>query len=137
MDLLDVSLSIPLVQLHYACVCGLVTEQRISEVSSQCLGQAKSPKDRMLGKLIVYAPNPFVVTPMASDKWWSQRWTCDPNSTVQRHFFADIPNPSTSISTGEPVLTVMASERMPEALMAELQQGKMEVLDGLEGLRSL
>ncbi len=131
MDILDVSLLIPMVQHHYLCICSLLNNERFLEIASTYLERSASPNNVLLGKLIVYAPKPFVVAPNQSDKWWSQRWSGPSSLAAKGHLYADIPNPSTSISVGEPVLTVMATERTLGALMAELQRGKMEVLDEL------
>ena len=137
MDLLDVCLGIPLVQIHHACVCDHISEERFSHVASQCFDQAKNARNTMLGKLIVYSPKPFVVTSIQSDKWWTQRWSCGMNFAAKRFQFADIPNAGTSVSRGDPLLTVMASEHSPEALMIELQRGRIEALDDLEDMRRL
>ena len=136
-DLLDVCLGIPLVQMHHACVCDHVSEERFSRVASQCFDQATNARNAMLGKLIVYSPMPFVVTSIQSDKWWTQRWSCGLNFAAKRFQFADIPNAGTSVSQGDPLLTVMASGCSPEALMIELQRGRIEALDDLEDVRRL
>ena len=137
MDLLDVCLGIPLVQIHHACVCDHVSEELFSCVASQSFDSTKNARNTMLGKLIVYSPRPFVVTSIQSDEWWRQRWSCGMNFAAKRFQFADIPNDGTSFSQGDPLLTVMASGCSPEALMIELQRGRIEALGGLEDMHSL
>ena len=129
MDLLDVGLSTPLIQYHYACIRNSLRRERFLQVSLECFEQAQRSRKSMIGKLIVYASLPCVVTQLQSDRWWSQRWTGDMNCGANRYQFADIPNPSTEVSAGDPLLTVMATGSSPEAIMAELQRGKMAVLD--------
>ena len=137
MDLLDVCNGIPLVQIHHACVCDHLSEERFSYVASQCFDQAKNARNTMLGKLIVYSPKSFVVTSIQSDKWWTQRWSCGMNFAAKRFQFADIPNAGTSVAQGDPLLTVVVPGCSPEALMIELQRGRIEALDDLEGMRRL
>ena len=129
MDLLDVGLSTPLIQYHFACIRNSLSRERFLQVSLECFEQAQRSRKSMIGKLIVYASLPCVVTQFQSDRWWSQRWTGDMNCSANRYQLADIPNPSTKVSAGDPLLTVMATGSSPEALMAELQRGKIEVLD--------
>ena len=136
MDLLDVCIGIPLVQIHHACVCDRIDEERFWHVSSQCLDQAKNTRNTMLGKLIIYSPKPFVVTSKQSDRLWTQRWSCGMNFAARRFQFADIPNAGTSVSHGDPLLTVMASGCSQEALMIELQRGRIGALDVLEEMRN-
>ena len=129
MELLDVGLSTPLIQYHYACIRDSLSRERFLQIAAECFEQAQRSRKSMIGKLIVYASLPCEVTQLQSDKWWSQRWTGDMNCNANRYQFADIPNPTTEVSVGDPLLTVMATGSSPEAIMAELQQGKIEILD--------
>jgi uncharacterized protein len=133
MDILDVCLSIPLIRFHRACICDSLSVEQFLQVASECYGQAMSSRKSMLGKLIVYAPRSCVITPLQSERWWSQRWTSDMNCGATPYQFADIPNPSTTVSVGDPLLTVMASGGSPEVIMAALQRGKTASLDDRSG----
>jgi len=121
MDLLDVGLALRLVEKHNTSVRGMVTSNALDQLALKaCEGSLQWP-ERTLGKLIVYAVHPLIVTKCQSDMWWSSRWTMDLPSEFNRCLFADIPTAGTSIPAGGPILTVMNSGSAKESVLIALE----------------
>jgi len=127
MDLLDVGLDLRLVEEHDASVRGRMTSNALDQLALKASEGSLGWPERMLGKLIVYAVHPWIITSSESDRWWSSRWTMDLPSELNLCQFADIPTAGTSIPTGGPILTVMTSGRGKESVSIALESASSAV----------
>ncbi len=121
MDILEVCLNAGLVEMHHACINMKMSPAIFCKYSNDCIHEAKSAVTLMLGKLVVYANDPLIVTQSQSDEWWSKRWGCDLVSLLKGSQFADIPSAGTKIAKGHPILTVLTSGCSSESILSELR----------------
>ena len=126
MDLLDVGLELRLVEKHDASVRGTMTSSAMEQLSLRAREESLSFPKCMLGKLIVYADQPCIVSGPQSDFWWLNRWTTVLPGELNRCRFADIPTAGTSIPAGGPILTVMTSGRSRESILIALESANAE-----------
>jgi uncharacterized protein len=103
MDILNDCLGLPLVRLHVDCLGCTLNEATLHEIEA---GRRLAPTPRLLGKRIIYADRPFVVTSEQSEYWWSKRWIADSNWKGSKVGFADIPFAGMELRAGDPVLTI-------------------------------
>lgn len=61
----------------------------------------------MVGKLVVYANSELVPSVGLLEKWWNQRWSGEVGSLFGSVLLADIPNTTSPIPRGYPILTCM------------------------------
>jgi predicted ATP-grasp superfamily ATP-dependent carboligase len=129
MDLLDVGIDMRLVQKHEMCARGMMTSKSLKQLAMNASSGAMAPQARMMGKLIVYASRPWIVTDAQSDLWWSNRWNMDSSAAIQSCQFADIPTAGTSISAGGPILTLMTAGDSKESMLKTLETERSHLRD--------
>jgi uncharacterized protein len=106
MEILDTCLGLRLVSLHHRCVQGMLGIEEWKTIAAHI---RDAPSNKMLGKMIAYAPRDFVVTDNQSDRWWDRLWDGELEKLTSRCGFADIPLGGTRVGQGQPILTCMVS----------------------------
>ena len=109
MEILDVCLDLRLVELHYACISGAMSQAKFEILSTKACARANKPVEISLHKFIAYARTAFTVSASQSDSWWMNRWDGDLKSAIDRSLFADIPSAGTHIGDGHPIMSVMTT----------------------------
>jgi len=121
MDLLDAQLNLHLVEMHVASVCKLLSPRSFERFNRYCLDQFDKQHNSMLGKLIVYAGVPMTITNAQSDTWWAHRWERSTHGADNQVQYADIPTAGTSISQGDPLLSVLTTGNSAKAVLDVLE----------------
>jgi uncharacterized protein len=127
MDLLDNVLDMRLVEKHDASVRGTISSIAMEKIASRACEEALFSTKHLLGKLIVYADHPCLVSSSQSEFWWSKRWTMDMSHEFNCSRFADIPTAGTRIPAGGPILTVVASGSEMESILIALESAEAGV----------
>ena len=71
MEILDVCSDLDLVDIHAKSVCKTLNLTDWHQIETMGIDLSQIPRTQMLGKLIVYASQHFLVTREHSDSWWN------------------------------------------------------------------
>lgn len=119
MELLDVAMEERLVGWHVACVNKSVEIKAWRQLSLRSDQRILTTPQRVLGKLIHYAPDDFVVSESQASQWWEVRWDSGKTLPTERTWFAaDIPPAHTQVTRGQPIRTSMMVGRTKEQVIA-------------------
>lgn len=140
MEVIDLCSPISLIEVHFKCIHARetfdITPSQREQLTAACDPNAKgnnasdlsdgvSSKSTsrvrpMVGKLVVYADHDVVPTQEILEHWWSQRWDGNHNQLSTKTYLADIPNSTSPIPRGQPILTCMTGGADRDAILGRL-----------------